>query len=161
MAQYASLIGRRPETVQAQTINPTSINARMDYRPMDSDYMLNQMQQQAATSNRMLQNNAGGNAALANQMLMAQNIGNQSAQAQALMQVGDINQQRRNQALQFNTGIQAQNAANDMGAQQFNAQARMQANEANAMNRAALENTRSALMSSIGTQLGNIGTENR
>ena len=149
----------KPEVEKPQTIRPGLISGRMDYKPMDSMYLANQMQQQGAGVARQLQSNSLGNSSLANQLLLAQNRGNQDAVANAMMQVNELNQQRRNQALQFNTGIQAQNIANDMAAQQFNAQSIARTNEMNAANRAARKNAIRQGASVIGTQLGDIGRE--
>ena len=159
-AQYLSTLNRRPETVNARTVSPKLSGERMDYTPMDSMHMVNQMQAQGAATNRMLQSNSLGNASLANQLLMTQNLQNQQGVANAMMQMDQMNQDRRNQATDFNNRVAMENSRLDLAAQQYNQQSRDRADEVNAANRAALENQRSALLSGIGTQLGQIGTEN-
>lgn len=159
LGQLASLVGRKPEVQQAYTVSPQMVTDRMNYNPIDSNYLVNQMQQQGAATSRYLQNNAGGNAALANTLLLAQNKGNQSAVANALMQAQQLNDQKRNQAINFNANIAARNAAADLQAQQFNAQSRMQTDIINQQEKDALETQRRNLIAQLGQDLGGIGTE--
>ena len=161
LAQMAATIGRRPEVERPYTVAAQPVNEKMNYTPMDSMYMANQMQQQGAGIARQLQSNSLGNSSLANQLLLSQNRGNQDAVANAMMQMQQLNEQRRNQAKSFNADVASRNAQTNLQAQQFNAQSRVRTDEINAANRAALMNQRSGFLSGIGTNLGQIGTENR
>ena len=150
---------RKPETVNARTIRPERIGERMNYSPMDGMHMANQMQQQGAGVARHLQNNSLGNSALANQLMLAHNRNSQDAVGNAMMGVNQMNEQKRQQALGFNANIAGLNMQADMQAQQYNAHSRDRADEINAMNRAAKRNAVRDAASTVGTQLGHIGTE--
>ena len=159
MAQFIGTLGRRPETVRAETIRPQMLTDRMNYTPTDSAHTINQIRQRFAGQDRALQSGSLGSSALANQYMMQSNRDRQAAEAEA-MRVGEHeNMNRRNQALVFNSQIAAQNAQADMQAQQINIQSRQRAEDINAANRAAADNQRSALLASAATDLGNIGRE--
>jgi len=134
---------------------------KMNYNPTDSSYALNNIRQRFAGQDKALQSGALGSSALSNLYMMQSNRDRQAAEYEALRQGENENMNRRNQALAFNADINSRNAQADMQAQMFNNQARERANDINAQNKAALENQRSAFLSGIGTNLGQIGRERR
>ena len=158
-AQYLGTLGQKPETVKPETVQAQRLTDRMDYRPTDTNYVVNQLRQRFAGQDRALQSGSLGSGALANLYQMQANRDRGAAEAEAWRTGERENMARKAQATQFNAGIASQNAQMDMQAQQFNAQARSVANLANEQNKAALTNERSALLSGIGTQLGQVGNE--
>ena len=142
-------------------VNPGVITGRMTPDIIDNEYVANQMRQHAAATNDALVDQSGGNRAIAQAALLMSNRGSQGAIADAMMRGRAYNAQQRQTATQFNTGVEAQNIGNDMNAQAINSRMKLTVDDMNARNRAARTNAINHYLSQIGTQLGNIGTENR
>jgi hypothetical protein len=159
MAQYLGTLGQKPATVRPQTISPKILTDRMNYTPTDSNYALNNIKQRFAGQNRALQSGSLGSSALSNLYMLQSNRDRQAAEAEALRIGEQENMQRKNQSIQFNANINAHNVQNDMQAQQYNAQAIERAKMINTQEQDALRSKRSALLSQIGSDLGNVGRE--
>lgn len=150
----------KPEVVKYGRVNPERVTARMDYQPIDTEWMNNKMNATYAGTRDQMINNAGGNRAMAMAGLSGINQQQQNAVGEAYMKAHDINYGRKNQATQFNAGIEAQNVAAQNQAQQANLQLQMQEMDANARNRAAKRNAaRQAILNAAGN-IGDIGREN-
>ena len=150
----------KPEQVSFGRINPEQVTARMDAKPIDTEWMANKMKGQAAGMRNSILDSSGGNRAIAMAGLSGINRQSQEALGEQYMRADEINNSRRNQALQFNAGIESQNVAARNAAQAQNLQLQMQEQDMNARNRAAKRNAiRNALLQSS-QDLGNIGREN-
>ena len=160
MAMGISDMFEKPEVVKYGRINPERVTARMDYQPIDTEWMNNKMNATYAGTRDQMINNAGGNRAMAMAGLSGINQQQQNAVGEAYMKAQDINYGRKNQATQFNAGIEAQNIAAQNAAQQANLQLQMQEMDANARNRAAKRNAARSAILNAATNIGQIGKEN-
>ena len=149
-----------PEVVKYGRVNPERITARMDYQPIDTEWMTNKMNATYASNRDQMINNAGGNRAIAMAGLSGINQQQQNAVGEAYLKAQDINYNRKNQATQFNAGIEAQNVAAQNAAQQANLQLQMQEIDANARNRAAKRNAARQAILNAASNIGDIGREN-
>ena len=140
----------KPEVVKFGRVNPERITARMDYQPIDTEWMNNKMNATYAGTRDQMINQAGGNRAIAMAGLSGINQQQQNAVGEAYLKAQDINYNRKNQATQFNAGIETQNVAAQNAAQQANLQLQMQEMDANARNRAARRAYGSAATSQLG-----------
>ena len=150
----------KPEVVKFGRVNPERVTARMDYQPIDTEWMNNKMNATYAGTRDQMINNAGGNRATAMAGLSGINQQQQNSIGEAYMKAQDINYGRKNQATQFNAGIEAQNVAAQNAAQQTNLQLQMQEMDANARNRAAKRNAARQAILNAATNIGQIGKEN-
>jgi len=150
----------KPEVVKYGRVSPERINARMDYQPIDTEWMNNKMNATYAGTRDQMINSAGGNRAAAMAGLSGINQQQQNAVGEAYMKAQDMNYSRRKEATQFNAGIEAQNVQAQNAAQQANIQLQMQEMDANARNRAAKRNAARAAIMQSATTLGDIGREN-
>ena len=150
----------KPEVVKFGRVNPERITARMDYQPIDTEWMNNKMNATYAGTRDQMINNAGGNRAIAMAGLSGINQQQQNAVGEAYMKAQDINYGRKNQAAQFNAGIEAQNVAAQNAAQQANLQLQMQEMDASARNRAAKRNAARQAILNAASNIGDIGREN-
>jgi hypothetical protein len=160
MAMGISDMFEKPEVVKYGRVNPERITARMDYQPVDTEWMNNKMNATYAGTRDQMINNAGGNRAIAMAGLSGINQQQQNAVGEAYMKAQDINYGRKNQATQFNAGIEAQNVATQNAAQQANLQLQMQEMDANARNRAAKRNAARQAILNAASNVGDIGREN-
>jgi len=160
MAMGISDMFEKPEVVKYGRVAPERVTARMDYRPIDTEWMNNKMNATYAGTRDQMINNAGGNRAIAMAGLSGINQQQQNAVGEAYMKAQDINYGRKNQATQFNAGIEAQNVAAQNAAQQTNLQLQMQEMDANARNRAAKRNAARQAILNAANNVGDIGREN-
>ena len=150
----------KPEVVKYGRVNPERITARMDYQPIDTEWMNNKMNATYAGTRDQMINNAGGNRAMAMAGLSGINQQQQNAVGEAYLKAQDINYNRKNQATQFNAGIEAQNVAAQNASQQTNLQLQMQEIDADARNRAAKRNAARQAILNAASNIGDIGREN-
>lgn len=150
----------QPEQVKFGRVSPERITARMDYQPIDTEWMANKMNSQAAGMRDSILNTSGGNRAIAMAGLSGINRQSQESLGEQYIKANDINYNRRNQAIQFNAGIEAQNIAAQNAAQQANLQLQMQEMDANARNRAAKRNAARQAILNAASNIGDIGREN-
>lgn len=136
ISDYAST----PETLNLPTISVERVNQRMNYRPIDREYIANNIRGQAGSARRALLNTAGGNRATATASLLASDANAQRAIGDAYRAAEQINQDRRNQALQFNRQTDALNAQNNLQAQLSNLNSSAAIQDYNARSRAARRN---------------------
>lgn len=114
----------------AETAGYTPIGNYLSYRPLDRDFYINKMNQQAAATRRGLMNTSGGNRLNAQAGILAadynygQNIGNLARQAE------EYNQQLRERVEAFNRGTNMFNTETGLKASMFNAESRNAAKRA-------------------------------
>ena len=155
----------------AETAGYAPIGNYLSYRPLDRDFYINKMNQQAAATRRALQNTSGGNRLNAQAGILAadynygQNMGNLARQAE------EYNQQLRERVEAFNRGTNMFNTETGLKASMFNAESRNAAKRARlgqattaAQMRQAIKDQDSARRSANITNflqgLGDMGWEN-
>lgn len=155
----------------AETVGYNPIGNYLSYKPLDRDFYINKMNQQAAATRRGLINTSGGNRATAQAGILAadynygQNIGNLARQAE------EYNQQLRERVEAFNRGTNMFNTETGLKASMFNAESRNAAKRARlgqattaAQMRQAIKDQDSARRSANITNflqgLGDMGWEN-
>lgn len=155
----------------AEAAGYAPIGNYLSYRPLDRDYYINKMSQQAAATRRALQNTSGGNRLNAQAGILAadynygQNMGNLARQAE------EYNQQLRERVEAFNRATNMFNTETGLKASMFNAESRNAAKRARlgqattaAQLRQAIKDQDSARRSANITNflqgLGDLGWEN-
>lgn len=114
----------------AETAGYAPIGNYLSYRPLDRDFYINKMNQQAAATRRSLMNTSGGNRLNAQAGILAadynygQNMGNLARQAE------EYNQQLRERVEAFNRGTNMFNTETGLKASMFNAESRNAAKRA-------------------------------
>ena len=141
-----------------------------NYKPVDSDYLLNQVKAQAgATNSAILNSNANAGTALS--ALLSSGYNAQKGVGNAIMQAENLNNERRRTAAQMQTAVDQYNSQGLANADSQNANlALQQANMRNTLlsNYAsmrenidnALEQSRSLNLTNFTDNLSNIGREN-
>lgn len=141
-----------------------------NYKPIDSDYLLNQVKAQAgATNSAILNSNANAGTALS--ALLSSGYNAQKGVGNAIMQAENLNNERRRVAAQIQTAVDQYNSQGLANADSQNANlALQQANMRNTLlsNYAsmrenidnALEQSRSLNLTNFTDNLSNIGREN-
>lgn len=189
--RYAPIIGSglaslsdlfsRPDYGSADIIGGVDLGAEaagyapignyLSYRPLDRDFYINKMNQQAAATRRGLMNTSGGNRLNAQAGILAadynygQNMGNLARQAE------EYNQQLRERVEAFNRGTNMFNTETGLKASMFNAESRNAAKRARlgqattaAQMRQAIKDQdaarRSANITNFLQGLGDMGWEN-
>lgn len=189
--RYAPIIGSglaslsdlfsRPDYDSADMIGGVGLGAEaagyapignyLSYRPLDRDFYINKMNQQAAATRRRLMNTSGGNRLNAQAGILAadynygQNMGNLARQAE------EYNQQLRERVEAFNRGTNMFNTETGLKASMFNAESRNAAKRARlgqattaAQMRQAIKDQdaarRSANITNFLQGLGDMGWEN-
>lgn len=189
--RYAPIIGSglaslsdlfsRPDYGSADMIGGVGLGAEaagyapignyLSYRPLDRDFYINKMNQQAAATRRALQNTSGGNRLNAQAGILAadynygQSIGDLARQAE------EYNQQLRERVEAFNRGTDMFNTETGLKASMFNAESRNAAKRARlgqattaAQMRQAIKDQdaarRSADITNFLQGLGDLGWEN-
>ena len=189
--RYAPIIGSglaslsdlfsRPDYGSADMIGGVDLGAEaagyapignyLSYRPLDRDFYINKMNQQAAATRRGLMNTSGGNRLNAQAGILAadynygQNMGNLARQAE------EYNQQLRERVEAFNRGTNMFNTETGLKASMFNAESRNAAKRARlgqattaAQMRQAIKDQdaarRSANITNFLQGLGDMGWEN-
>ena len=155
----------------AEAAGYAPIGNYLSYRPLDRDFYINKMNQQAATTRRGLMNTSGGNRLNAQAGILAadynygQNMGNLARQAE------EYNQQLRERVEAFNRGTNMFNTETGLKASMFNAESRNAAKRARlgqattaAQMRQAIKDQdaarRSANITNFLQGLGDMGWEN-
>lgn len=155
----------------AEAAGYAPIGNYLSYRPLDRDFYINKMNQQAAAARRGLMNTSGGNRLNAQAGILAadynygQNMGNLARQAE------EYNQQLRERVEAFNRGTNMFNTETGLKASMFNAESRNAAKRARlgqattaAQMRQAIKDQDSARRSANITNflqgLGDMGWEN-
>lgn len=155
----------------AEAAGYAPIGNYLSYRPLDRDFYINKMNQQAAATRRGLMNTSGGNRLNAQAGILAadynygQNMGNLARQAE------EYNQQLRERVEAFNRGTNMFNTETGLKASMFNAESRNAAKRARlgqattaAQMRQAIKDQDSARRSANITNflqgLGDMGWEN-
>lgn len=161
MGLLASSYAETPDNLRLGRIAPTPVTERLEYEPIDNEYIANQMRQQAAGATRGVIDTAGGNRAMASAGLRSVNRSTQDAIGAGLFQGRQYNDALRREVQNFNRGTSIQNAQSDLMAQQFNTQAYNQEQEYRKQSEAALRNMQRQGWAGIGNILGDIGKENR
>jgi hypothetical protein len=155
----------------AETAGYAPIGNYLSYRPLDRDYYINKMSQQAAATRRALQNTSGGNRLNAQAGILAadynygQSIGDLARQAE------EYNQQLRERVEAFNRATNMFNTETGLKASMFNAESRNAAKRARlgqattaAQMRQAIKDQdaarRSANITNFLQGLGDMGWEN-
>lgn len=105
---------------KAATVGYQSQGQHQRFRPIDTNYMLNQMGNQASASRSLLTQSAGNRSAL-QRNLLSHNYASQLAQAEALMKAEQQNEAQRSAVISANNALDLQNAQNRLSADQFNA----------------------------------------
>ena len=114
----------------AEAAGYAPIGNYLSYRPLDRDFYINKMNQQAAATRRGLMNTSGGNRLNAQAGILAadynygQNMGNLARQAE------EYNQQQRERVEAFNRGTNMFNTETGLKASMFNAESRNAAKRA-------------------------------
>lgn len=114
----------------AEAVGYAPIGNYLSYRPLDRDFYINKMNQQAAATRRGLMNTSGGNRLNAQAGILAadynygQNMGNLARQAE------EYNQQLRERVEAFNRGTNMFNTETGLKASMFNAESRNAAKRA-------------------------------
>lgn len=114
----------------AEAAGYAPIGNYLSYRPLDRDFYINKMNQQAAATRRGLMNTSGGNRLNAQAGILAadynygQNMGNLARQAE------EYNQQQRERVEAFNRGTNMFNTEAGLKASMFNAESRNAAKRA-------------------------------
>lgn len=155
----------------AETAGYAPIGNYLAYKPLDRDFYINKMNQQAAATRRGLMNTSGGNRLNAQAGILAadynygQNIGNLARQAE------EYNQQLRERVEAFNRGTNMFNTETGLKASMFNAESKNSAKRARlgqattaAQMRQAIKDQdtarRSANITNFLQGLGDMGWEN-
>lgn len=155
----------------AETAGYAPIGNYLSYRPLDRDFYINKMNQQAAATRRGLMNTSGGNRLNAQAGILAadynygQNMGNLARQAE------EYNQQLRERVEAFNRGTNMFNTETGLKASMFNAESKNSAKRARlgqattaAQMRQAIKDQdtarRSANITNFLQGLGDMGWEN-
>mgnify|MGYP007100663725 CR=1 FL=1 len=155
----------------AEAVGYAPIGNYLSYRPLDRDFYINKMNQQAAATRRGLMNTSGGNRLNAQAGILAadynygQNMGNLARQAE------EYNQQLRERVEAFNRGTNMFNTETGLKASMFNAESRNAAKRARlgqattaAQMRQAIKDQdaarRSANITNFLQGLGDMGWEN-
>jgi hypothetical protein len=155
----------------AEAAGYAPIGNYLSYRPLDRDFYINKMNQQAAATRRGLMNTSGGNRLNAQAGILAadynygQNMGNLARQAE------EYNQQLRERVEAFNRGTNMFNTETGLKASMFNAESRNAAKRARlgqattaAQMRQAIKDQdaarRSANITNFLQGLGDLGWEN-
>ena len=155
----------------AEAAGYAPIGNYLSYRPLDRDFYINKMNQQAAATRRGLMNTSGGNRLNAQAGILAadynygQNMGNLARQAE------EYNQQLRERVEAFNRGTNMFNTETGLKASMFNAESKNSAKRARlgqattaAQMRQAIKDQdtarRSANITNFLQGLGDMGWEN-
>ena len=156
-----SSMASSPDRLKLERVGPQILTEKMRYNPIDSEYLANQMRQQAAATNRSLVDTSGGNRGIAQASLIAANRGSQTAIADALMKANELNDNKLARVKEFNRSTDMFNIGNDFQAQQINTGNLNQERLWNKQADAARRNEIRQGFAGIGNILGNIGNQNR
>lgn len=168
--ENANIIRDAAKNIPHSVIPFNRIYNNYSYRPIDTDYILNQVKAQAGATNRaILNSNLNAGSAMAG--LLSSGYNSQRAIGNALMQAENINDARRKEAAQMQTAVDQYNSQGLTNVAKANAD--LLFNRANMRNTLlsnyatmregidnALEQSRSANLTNFADNLGNLGREN-
>lgn len=155
----------------AEAAGYAPIGNYLSYRPLDRDYYINKMSQQAAATRRALQNTSGGNRLNAQAGILAADYNYGRSIGDLARQAEEYNQQLRERVEAFNRGTNMFNTETGLKASMFNAESRNAAKRARlgqattaAQMRQAIKDQdaarRSANITNFLQGLGDMGWEN-
>jgi hypothetical protein len=155
----------------AEAAGYAPIGNYLSYRPLDRDYYINKMSQQAAAIRRALQNTSGGNRLNAQAGILAADYNYGQSIGDLVRQAEEYNQQLRERVEAFNRGTNMFNTETGLKASMFNAESRNAAKRARlgqattaAQMRQAIKDQdaarRSANITNFLQGLGDMGWEN-
>ena len=168
--ENADIIRDAAKNIPYSVIPFNRIYNNYSYRPIDTDYILNQVKAQAGATNRaILNSNLNAGSAMAG--LLSSGYNTQRAIGNALMQAENINDARRKEAAQMQTAVDQYNSQGLTNVAKANAD--LSFNRAKMRNTLlsnyatmregidnALEQSRSANLTNFADNLGNLGREN-
>ena len=168
--ENADIIRDAAKNIPHSVIPFNRIYNNYSYRPIDTDYILNQVKAQAGAINRaILNSNLNAGSAMAG--LLSSGYNTQRAIGNALMQAENINDARRKEAAQMQTAVDQYNSQGLTNVAKANAD--LLFNRANMRNTLlsnyatmregidnALEQSRSGNLTNFADNLGNLGREN-
>ena len=168
--ENANIIRDAAKNIPHSVIPFNKIYNNYSYRPIDTDYILNQVKAQAGATNRaILNSNLNAGSAMAG--LLSSGYNTQRAIGNALMQAENINDTRRKEAAQMQTTVDQYNSQGLTNVAKANAD--LLFNKAHMRNTLlsnyatmregidnALEQSRSANLTNFADNLGNLGREN-
>lgn len=160
-AAYAESLFETPETVQYDRVSPQLLTERLEYSPINEDYIADKLRNQYEGSRRGITEVTGGNRGLAQYGMMQADKNMSESLYDAYVKGREINMARKNQVMDFNRQTSQYNSQADLQAQQINTQIDMQEQNANAANRAALRNYQSEARSRFLTDLSGLGKQLR
>ena len=161
LGSLAGLYGESADTLNLGRMSATHLQDRMQYNPMDSEYITNQIRQHGANTNNAIMDSSGGNRGVAQAGLLASNRSTGDAIGDSMFRMAEYNNQNRQQVQDFNRGTNRFNAQQDMQVSKANLNMQAQEQMYNKQAQAALSNAKRQAFAGIGTTLGQIGTENR
>lgn len=152
-------------------VGARQINNRLTYKPLDTNYELNKLDANQAAQRRALINTSGGNRATAAANLISANANYGNQMGDLHRQAELYNQQQRQQVEGFNRGTNQFNAEAQMRADLANAQQAQQMNELRLRQKSAqaqmydTANMRSSMgraanLTNLFENIGGIGQEN-
>lgn len=156
--------------IQPALVSADPIGQYLSYRPLDRMFYINQLNKNAASGRRAIQNTTGGNRAAALAGILAADYNYGENLGQLARQAEEYNQALRERVAGFNRQTDMFNSQQSMQAQSVNAQSRndatkmrlAQAEEVAKLRQAArnaYDARRSNNLNSFITNLGNIGWE--
>lgn len=168
--ENANIIRDAAKNIPHSVIPFNRVYNNYSYRPIDTDYILNQVKAQAGATNRaILNSNLNAGSAMAG--LLSSGYNTQRAIGNALMQAENIDDARRKEAAQMQTAVDQYNSQGLTNVAKANAD--LSFNRANMKNTLlsnyatmregidnALEQSRSANLTNFADNLGNLGREN-
>lgn len=113
-----------------QPVHRTPLGEKLAYKPIDFNYLSNQMQAKANSTERALLNQSNGNRATAAANLLASNYQNQIAVGDALMKSIQQNRQHEADVMKFNRETDQYNSESGLKADMANQSASLQAQQA-------------------------------
>lgn len=147
-------------------VTPIILTDRMEYTPVDTNRYLSSLRNNAAANRNQIRDIAGANRVAAMAALQGSNRDQVTAIGELMPQLEAMNEARRNQAIQFNAGINAQNAAaraqadaHNMHVEQAKYNATLQALAAKEAEDKLNAQQRNQNLTSFVTNLGALGTE--
>lgn len=151
---------------QIPMVSPKPIGDRMSYTPMDINYIMTQIGNQNLGARRAVIENGAGNAGTAANAIIASNYRGNNALGDAFRSALEYNQNKDNIVREFNRGTNTFNSEADFRSQAQNQARAGQIAEAflktGAMRQdelAALQASRSAQLTALFNNLGNLGKD--
>ena len=158
---YAQSLFEKPEVVQYDRVSPERINDRMEYTPMNDDYLSTKIANQYEGSRRGIMEVSGGNRGLAQYGILQGDKNASDAMYEGYYQTQRENEVRKERAKAFNSQIAQFNSQMDLNAQQVNANISMQENNMNAQNRGAARNYRDVMRNAFLDNISGISKQLR